>query len=87
MNCFRCGSEMFASQTTIAFERNDTTYVFRHVPAKTCSKCGEEIISEEVHKTIEQLTARVIEPCMTINIFDMIKIVSQSTPPLIQEPS
>ncbi len=38
--------------TTVLLERDDTTLVFKNVPAQICSNCGEEYISSEINRAI-----------------------------------
>ena len=37
---------------TVTLERNDTTIVFKKVPAEVCDNCGERYYDEEVTKTL-----------------------------------
>nr|VFJ45975.1 MAG: YgiT-type zinc finger domain-containing protein [Candidatus Kentron sp. DK] len=37
---------------TVVLERDGTTLVFKHVPAKVCDNCGEEYISSSVNRTL-----------------------------------
>jgi hypothetical protein len=36
----------------MALERNRSTLVFKHVPARVCSNCGEEYIDEELARHV-----------------------------------
>jgi YgiT-type zinc finger domain-containing protein len=38
--------------TTVVLNRNDTTLVFKQVPAEICNNCGEEYISSETNKVL-----------------------------------
>jgi YgiT-type zinc finger domain-containing protein len=38
--------------TTVIFEKDEMTLVFKRVPAQICNNCGEEYISSEVNKTL-----------------------------------
>ena len=38
--------------TTIALERDQTTVVFKKVPAQICNNCGEEYVSAEVNESL-----------------------------------
>ena len=38
--------------TSVILEQNNTTLVFKRVPAKICDNCGEEYISSEVNKKL-----------------------------------
>ena len=38
--------------TTLVLERNQTTVVFKKVPAQICNNCGEEYVSAEVNEAL-----------------------------------
>jgi YgiT-type zinc finger domain-containing protein len=38
--------------TTIVLERDQTTVVFKNVPAQICDNCGEEYVSASVNKAL-----------------------------------
>lgn len=38
--------------TTIVLERDQTTVVFKKVPAQICENCGEEYVSAAVNKAL-----------------------------------
>ena len=38
--------------TTLVLERNQTTVVFKKVPAQICGNCGEEYVSAEVNEAL-----------------------------------
>jgi YgiT-type zinc finger domain-containing protein len=38
--------------TTIVLERDQTTIVFKKVPAQICGNCGEEYVSAAVNKAL-----------------------------------
>ena len=37
---------------TVVLERDQTTLVFKNVPARICENCGEEYISEETNQVL-----------------------------------
>ncbi len=37
---------------TVVLERDQTTLVFKNVPAKICENCGEEYLSEETNRVL-----------------------------------
>jgi YgiT-type zinc finger domain-containing protein len=37
---------------SILLEKEQTTFVFKNVPAQICSNCGEEYVSSEVNRAI-----------------------------------
>ena len=53
MKCTICQHGRTADgYTTIVLERAQTTVVFKNVPAKICSNCGEEYVSAEVNEAL-----------------------------------
>ncbi|HEX9733101.1 MAG TPA: type II toxin-antitoxin system MqsA family antitoxin [Thermoanaerobaculia bacterium] len=39
---------------TVTLERGSTLLIFRNVPARICSNCGEEFISADVNRALLQ---------------------------------
>ena len=37
---------------TVVLERDQSTVVFKNVPAKVCENCGEEYLSEETNREL-----------------------------------
>jgi YgiT-type zinc finger domain-containing protein len=53
MDCVICkNGEVYDGSATVTLVRDDTTLVFRDVPARVCKNCGEEYVGEE---TVAQL--------------------------------
>ncbi len=53
MKCAICQNGVTAEgYVTIVLERDQTTLVFKRVPAQICDNCGEEYISAEVNKVL-----------------------------------
>jgi len=53
MKCAICRNGITESgYTTVLLEKDDTTLVFKNVPAQICSNCGEEYISSEINRAI-----------------------------------
>ncbi len=53
MKCAICQSGVTeAGYVTIVLEKDNTTLVFKKVPAEICENCGEEYISAEVNKAL-----------------------------------
>lgn len=49
MKCVMCKSgETSPGKTTITLERDEHTFVLKHVPAEVCANCGEAYLSEDV---------------------------------------
>lgn len=53
MKCAICQNGSTADGfTTIVLERDQTTIVFKNVPAQICGNCGEEYVSSAVNKAL-----------------------------------
>jgi|SaaInlLV_10m_DNA_4_1040232.scaffolds.fasta_scaffold31497_2 YgiT-type zinc finger domain-containing protein len=53
MKCAICKQgNTLAGTTTVVLEKNDTTLLFKKVPADVCDNCGEEYVSSEVTKEL-----------------------------------
>jgi YgiT-type zinc finger domain-containing protein len=49
MNCIICREGQTApGQATVTLQRNESTIIFKNVPAQVCSNCGEYYLSESV---------------------------------------
>ena len=55
---------------TVVLERNETTLVFRHVPAKICDNCGEEYISSDVNRTLLQHARAEVNRGITLELLN-----------------
>ena len=56
--------------TTVVLEKDKTTLVFKHVPAKICDNCGEEYISSEVNKTLLRHAREELKRGVTLGMLD-----------------
>ena len=53
MKCVICrGGETRPGHTAVTLERENTTLVFKAVPAEICTNCGEAYVAEEVSRQI-----------------------------------
>jgi YgiT-type zinc finger domain-containing protein len=53
MKCAICRNGMTESgYTTVLLEKDNTTLVFKNVPAQICNNCGEEYISSEINRVL-----------------------------------
>ena len=49
MKCVICKKgETKAGTATVTLDKNGTTLVFKGVPARVCTNCGEEYVDEEI---------------------------------------
>jgi len=56
--------------TTITLEKNDSTIVFKHVPALVCSNCGEKYVEDSVTKDVLKSAQEIQESGVQIDIRD-----------------
>ena len=53
MNCVICkGGQTGPGRTAVTLERENTTLVFKAVPAEVCANCGEAYVAEEISRQI-----------------------------------
>lgn len=53
MQCAICrNGNTIEGFVTVVLERDQTTLVFKNVPAKICENCGEEYLSEETNRVL-----------------------------------
>lgn len=49
MKCVICKQgDTQPDQTTVTFQREGTTLIFKRVPAQVCANCGEAYVDEDV---------------------------------------
>ncbi len=56
--------------TTIVLEREQTTVVFKKVPAQICNNCGEEYVSAEVNESLLSQAHAEWERGITLEMLD-----------------
>jgi len=56
--------------TTVVLERDQTTLVFKHVPAEICNNCGEEYISSEVNKALLRHARKELNRGVTLEMLN-----------------
>jgi len=53
MKCAICrNGHTVEGHITVVLEREQSTLVFKNVPAKICENCGEEYLSEETNREL-----------------------------------
>ncbi|MCP5105117.1 MAG: type II toxin-antitoxin system MqsA family antitoxin [bacterium] len=56
MKCAICrNGNTVAGAITVVLDKEQTTLVFKEVPAQICDNCGEEYLSSETNKKLLQL--------------------------------
>ncbi len=53
---------------TVVLERDQTTLVYKNVPAQICDNCGEEYISSEVNKSLLSHARKEINRGVTLEL-------------------
>ena len=56
--------------TTVVLERDQTTLVFKRVPAEICNNCGEEYISSEVNKALLRHARKELNRGVTLEMLN-----------------
>ena len=71
MKCVICrNGKTEDGHATVVLERDRTTLVFKHVPAKICDNCGEEYISSDVNKSLLQHARQEINRGITLEMLN-----------------
>lgn len=71
MKCAICRNGMTRDGfTTVVLERNQTTLVFKRVPAQTCENCGEEYVSSAVNQALLSQAEKEYDRGITIEMLD-----------------
>ena len=56
MKCAICNNGYTSKgQITVVLDNDQTTLVFKNVPAEICDNCGEEYVSSETNRKLLQL--------------------------------
>ncbi len=62
MKCAICrNGQTIDGHITVVLEREQSTLVFKKVPAKICENCGEEYLSEETNKLLLQKAKEAVD--------------------------
>ena len=55
MKCAICrNGQTIGGDITVVLERQQSTLVFKNVPAQICENCGEEYLNEKINRTLLQ---------------------------------
>ncbi len=73
MKCMKCGSDTYKSTTSEAIEMEFGLLVIRNIPCYKCSECDEILLTGDVVKKIEEITAQVKQLMQEITIIDYTK--------------
>ena len=69
MKCVICKKgETKAGTTTVTLDKNGTTLVFKGVPARVCTNCGEEYIDEEITASLLRSAAEAARSGIQVEI-------------------
>jgi YgiT-type zinc finger domain-containing protein len=69
MKCVICkNGETAKAFTTITFEKNGSTIIFKKVPCLTCSQCGEVYLDEDISGKLYDQTEKAASVATEINI-------------------
>lgn len=59
MRCYRCGGNAKEKSVTFSLETNRGLVMVHGVPAKVCTRCGEQSFSIDVAKQLEAKRDRI----------------------------
>lgn len=55
MNCFMCKGELVEKKVNYFVDLETTMIIIKGVPAKVCTKCGEQYFDDETSENIEKI--------------------------------
>ena len=55
MNCFTCKGNMKEKKVNYVVDLEDRIIIIKEVPAKVCTKCGEQYFDDETAENIEKI--------------------------------
>ena len=61
LKCPECGGKIYESKVKMTYDVNNTRIVIKHVPAKVCQKCGNQLLNGNTAKDVDLLIDRVSE--------------------------
>ena len=77
MQCVICKiGQLVPQKTTAFFEIDNTTIIFKHVPALVCENCGEKYFDEEVSALLLQKAKKIANSEVELDIRDFEKIAA-----------
>jgi YgiT-type zinc finger domain-containing protein len=69
MKCAICrNGETFPGNITVLLEKNETTLIFKSVPAQICDNCGEEFVSSEVNNNLLKRANEAVEKGVALEL-------------------
>jgi YgiT-type zinc finger domain-containing protein len=69
MNCAVCKQGTTSpGKATVTLERNGSTLVFKHVPARVCENCGEEYVDEEAARRVLKIADEAARAGVQVDI-------------------
>ncbi len=69
MKCMICKhGETKKGTTTVTLEKDDSTIVFKEVPAHICDNCGEKYIDSSVTKELLKKARKIVESGVEVDI-------------------
>ncbi len=71
MKCAICHNGKTEKGTiSVMLEKDQTTLVFKHVPAQICDNCGEEYISDEVNSGLLCQSEKAFEKGIMLELLE-----------------
>ncbi len=70
MNCFMCKGDMEEKEVNYVVDLEKTIIIIKGVPAKVCTKCGEQYFEDEIAQNIEKIVNRLKELAVEVTIIN-----------------
>ena len=70
MNCFMCKGELKDKKVNYMVDLENTIIIIKGVPAKVCTKCGEQSFDDETAQNIEKIVNKLKDLSTEITIIN-----------------
>ena len=68
MECFMCKGKLESKKVNYIVDLDNTIIIIKEVPAKVCTKCGEQYFDDETSKNIEKIVNQLKELAIEVTI-------------------
>lgn len=73
MKCVICKQgQTQLGRATLTLERNQSTLIFKNVPAKVCQNCGEEYLEDKITSRLLQIAEEALKAGVQVDIREYI---------------
>jgi len=75
VKCVICKTgETRAGKTTVTLEREDTTLVFKSVPADVCTNCGEAYVGEDTSSHLLKAADEAVRSGVQVDVREYVAV-------------